>query len=108
MGKLIEWYEHHKDKLHPVELASELHFRFVDIHPFTDGNGRKSLLTLLMNLILMKHGFPPAIVKASNDARLRYYENLEKVSIENELNPFIQLIADCLEDSLQSYIAAVK
>ncbi|MDU0205865.1 Fic family protein [Paenibacillus sp. MAH-36] len=39
--------------------------RFVYIHPFSDGNGRTA--SLLMNLILMKFGFPPAIVKAANE-----------------------------------------
>jgi Fic family protein len=91
--------------LHPVELAAEFHFRFVYIHPFSDGNGRTA--RLLMNLILMKYGFPPA-VKAANDARLKYYESLEIASMGNDLEPFAQLITDCVEDSLQKYIGAVK
>ncbi|MDQ0919171.1 Fic family protein [Paenibacillus sp. V4I5] len=106
MEQLIQWYDEHKDKLHPVELAAEFHFRFVYIHPFSDGNGRTA--RLLMNLILMKYGFPPAIVKAANDARLKYYETLELASMGKNLKPFVQLIAKCVEDSLQKYIGAVK
>lgn len=106
MEQLIQWYDEHKENLHPVELAAEFHFRFVYIHPFSDGNGRTA--RLLMNLILMKYGFPPAIVKAANDARLKYYETLEEASIRDNLKPFIQLIAGCVEDSLQKYIGAVK
>ena len=68
MEQLMKWYDEHKENLHPVELAAEFHFRFVYIHPFSDGNGRTA--RLLMNLILMKYGFPPAIVKAANDARI--------------------------------------
>lgn len=102
----MEWYSAHKSTLHPVELAAEFHFRFVYIHPFSDGNGRTA--RLLMNLILMKFGFPPAIVKAANEARLKYYETLEIASISNSLQPFIQLIAGCVEESLQRYIGAVK
>ncbi|NRF95402.1 Fic family protein [Paenibacillus frigoriresistens] len=106
MEKLYQWYHEQKDKLHPVELAAQFHFRFVYIHPFADGNGRTA--RLLMNLILMAYGFPPAIVKAENDARLKYYVTLEKASIGNDLGPFVELIAGCVEDSLQRYIGAVK
>lgn len=106
MEQLIRWYDEHKDKLHPVELATQFHFRFVYIHPFSDGNGRTA--RLLMNLILMKYGLPPAIVKAENNARLKYYEALEAASTSDDLIPFIQLIAGCVEDSLQNYIRAVK
>lgn len=106
MEKLVQWYHEQKDQLHPIELAAQFHFQFVYIHPFSDGNGRTA--RLLMNLILMNDGFPPAIVKAANDARLKYYETLEEASIRDNLKPFIQLIAGCVEDSLQKYIGAVK
>lgn len=106
MEKLVQWYHEQKDQLHPIELAAQFHFQFVYIHPFSDGNGRTA--RLLMNLILMNDGFPPAIVKAANDARLKYYESLEEASIRDNLKPFIQLIAGCVEDSLQKYIGAVK
>ncbi|MNI39387.1 hypothetical protein D3C73_935680 [compost metagenome] len=56
----------------------------------------------------MKHVFPPAIVKAANDARLKYYETLELASIGHDVKPFVQLIAGCVEDSLQRYIRAIK
>ncbi|RTE07823.1 Fic family protein [Paenibacillus whitsoniae] len=106
MEQLIAWYTEQKDHMHPVALAGEFHFRFVYIHPFSDGNGRTA--RLLMNLILMKHGFPPAIVKAANEARLKYYETLETASTGNDLEPFVKLIAVCVEESLHKYIGTVK
>lgn len=106
MEQLIQWHQQKKDQLHPVELAARLHFQFVYIHPFTDGNGRTA--RLLMNLILMSYGFPPAIVKAESEVRLKYYETLEEASVKDNLNPFINLIAECVEESLQRYIAVVK
>lgn len=106
MEQLIQWYQQEKDQLHPVDLAARLHFQFVYIHPFTDGNGRTA--RLLMNLILMRYGFPPAIVKAESGLRLKYYETLEEASVKDNLNPFVKLIAECVEDSLQRYIAVVK
>jgi Fic family protein len=42
-------------------LAAKLHYEFVLIHPFDDGNGR--MARILMNLVLMRYGFPPAIIK---------------------------------------------
>ncbi|TVY08377.1 Fic family protein [Paenibacillus cremeus] len=106
MEQLIQWYQQSKNKFHPVELAARFHFQFVYIHPFTDGNGRTA--RLLMNLVLMGFGFPPAIVKAESGIRLKYYETLEEASVNDNLNPFINLIAECAEDSLQRYIAVVK
>lgn len=106
MERLLIWYNEQKEKLHPVELAARFHFQFVYIHPFSDGNGRTA--RLLMNLILMQYGFPPAIVKAANDARFKYYETLEEASIHDRAEPFIRLIAGYVEESLHSYIQAVK
>lgn len=106
MKELFAWYEQEKDRLHPVELAALFHFKFVYIHPFADGNGRTA--RLLMNLILMSHGFPPAIVKAENEQRLAYYETLEMASVRNDVQPFIALIAGCVEESLTNYLKAVR
>jgi len=54
--------------LHPVELAAPAHFKLVDIHPFVDGNGRTA--RLLMNLLLLRNGYPLAIIR--NEDRSRY------------------------------------
>lgn len=59
---------------HPVEQAALVHLDLVGIHPFVDGNGRTS--RLLMNLILMKQGYFPAII-LKND-RKRYHDTLDK------------------------------
>lgn len=106
MKHLFNWYEKNQDELHPVVLAALFHFKFVYIHPFSDGNGRTA--RLLMNLILMKNGFPPAIVKAENKQRLRYYETLERASVEQNVEPFIDLIAECVEDSLKKHLHAIR
>lgn len=102
INQLFKWYERNKDSLHPIALASHFHFRLVYIHPFADGNGRTA--RLVMNLILMQHGYPPAIIKAAPEHRLRYYETLEKASIEGDIEPFVTLVADCVEESLQQYL----
>lgn len=106
MKELFNWYEDNKNRLHPVELAALFHFKFVFIHPFADGNGRTA--RLLLNLILMQNGYPPIIIKADPQDRLEYYTALEKASVDNNTEPFIQLISKCTEQSLKRYIGAVK
>jgi len=64
MGDLLNWYNSSKDRLHPVQLAAEFHYRFVCIHPFDDGNGR--VARLIMNYILLKNNFPPVIIKSED------------------------------------------
>ena len=75
MNGLTKWLNLATD-VHPVELAAEVHYRLVTIHPFTDGNGRAA--RLLMNMILLMSGYPAAIIR--NRDRLAYIESLEKRS----------------------------
>jgi len=77
MEDYFRFYELHRNDLHPVILAAEMHERLVSIHPFIDGNGRTS--RLIMNLILLQHGFPLAIIGGDYESRMAYYDALEKV-----------------------------
>ena len=77
MDELCGWLSE-RPKLHPIELAAEAHYRLVTIHPFVDGNGRTA--RLLMNMILMMNGYPPAIIRKRD--RLSYIDSLEKPSSE--------------------------
>ena len=63
MHELLTWYNQSIDLIHPIILAAELHYKFITIHPFDDGNGRIS--RILMNLILMKNGYPPIVIKTN-------------------------------------------
>ena len=60
--------------MHPLILAAAFHHKFEKVHPFYDGNGRTG--RMLLNLILLKNGFPPLII--SDKQRKRYYNALEK------------------------------
>lgn len=64
MSELIEWYNTKAQELHPVEMAAMVYIILVGIHPFIDGNGRTS--RLLLNLELMKNGYPPIVIKNVN------------------------------------------
>jgi len=85
--------------MHPVRLAALAHYKLVYIHPFVDGNGRTS--RLLMNLILMQHGFPPVIIRKQD--RLQYYQYLVTAN-GGDVRPFVRFIARCTERTLDAYI----
>ena len=99
MQALIHWYETEATTLHPVERAARLHGDFVKIHPFVDGNGRTA--RLLMNLELMKSGFPPAVLPV--EKRLAYYEALDQAHVDHDYSHFIALISACVKESFSPY-----
>ncbi|WP_345193108.1 Fic family protein [Algibacter agarivorans] len=88
--------------LNSIELAAFFHHKFVYIHPFFDGNGRT--VRLAMNLILMKQGFPPAII-LKND-RKKYYDALNQANKGN-YSKLMLLMCQALERTLNIYISAL-
>ena len=105
MGDLVQWYrdELEKNELHPVALAALLHYKFVRIHPFDDGNGRMS--RLLMNYVLFANDMPPVIVKSAD--KKNYLAALNKADV-GDINAFIEYIAEQLVWSLETSIKAAK
>ncbi len=107
MDDFFKWLKT-ETKLHAVELAAEAHYRLVTIHPFIDGNGRTA--RLLMNLILMMKGYPPAIIR-KND-RLPYIKSLEKPQLVNgegdSKTDYLNLIAAAVDRSLNIYLKAAN
>lgn len=85
--------------LNPINLATVFHHRLVHIHPFFDGNGRTT--RLCMNLILMRAGYPPAII-LKND-RKKYYAALQKADQGNVASLQL-LMAQAVERSLNLYL----
>jgi len=100
MGKFVQWLNS-AHNLHPVRHAALAHYKLVFIHPFLDGNGRTS--RLLMNLILMRAGFPPVIIRRAD--REVYYKHLQTAN-EGDIRPFIRFIALCTEKTLEAYLWA--
>ena len=109
IDKLMEdyfiYYEKQKKILHPVILAADMHERLASIHPFIDGNGRTS--RLIMNLILLRHGYTLTSLKGDSTSRLKYYQALEKVQVENDSSMFYRLIIDAVKRSLRDHLDAV-
>lgn len=103
MEQLISWYEQETKLMHPVARGAMLHAIYVGIHPFIDGNGRTA--RLLLNVELMKDGFPPIVIKVEN--RLVYYEALDQAHTQENYDDFIQLVAKEVDDSLDLYLKAI-
>ena len=103
MSELLSWYYENIHILTIPVLAAQFHYRFVCIHPFIDGNGR--VARLLMNLILMKHGFPPTVILKVD--RKRYYRVLNEANIGSE-ESFENFIGRSIERSLIIYLNSIK
>lgn len=84
---------------HPVLIAAELHYNFVAIHPFRDGNGRTA--RLLMNAALLRGGFPLTIVDV--ESRRDYLAALEEAN-QGRCTAFAGFIARCVERSVERLI----
>lgn len=107
MEQLQKWSNQARTELHPVQYATDLHQKFVTIHPFRDGNGRTA--RLLMNLVLTENGYPVINVNPSKEARKQYMDALIAAEEpKNDLQPFRNLIADYVEQELNNRIATLK
>lgn len=103
MDGFLSWLTVRQD-LHPVAFAGEAHYRLVSIHPFVDGNGRTA--RLLMNLLLLMAGYPPAIIRKRD--RLAYLGALEKAQLGGSKTDYEKLIAKAADRSLDIYLKAAK
>ena len=99
MRELMAWFKKNERKLHPVVLSALLHHKLVAVHPFFDGNGRTS--RLVMNVSLMRRGFPLAIILKAD--RKKYYSVLQKADDEN-VEQLVLFVAQAVERSLDLYI----
>ncbi len=99
MREFIRWFSENKNKHHVVELSALIHHKLVHIHPFEDGNGRVS--RLVMNLLVLKAGYPLAII-LKND-RKRYYRVLSEADSRN-YGELCELVAQSIIRSLNIYL----
>lgn len=99
LDELIDFVNRNPLGLNDIVLSTVFHHKLVWIHPFFDGNGRT--VRLAMNLLLMRKGFPPAII-LKND-RKKYYEALNQANNGN-YQKLTLLMAQALERSLNIYL----
>jgi Fic family protein len=102
LDELIDYINSNPDKLNDIELATIFHHKLVWIHPFFDGNGRT--VRLAMNLLLMRCGFPPAIILKHD--RKKYYKALNQAN-KGSYEKLMLLMCQALERTLNIYLNAM-
>ena len=81
-----------KVRLAPEVSAAWLHHRFIQIHPFQDGNGR--VARSLASLVFIRAGGFPMTIRDAGNEREKYIDSLEAADKGN-LQPFISICAEC-------------
>ena len=99
INEFLAWHHNSRYRISIPELAAWVHYRFVCIHPFIDGNGRTS--RLLMNLVLIQNGYPPAVIL--NVDRKKYHQVLKQADIDKP-GDFLNFIGRSIERSLIIYL----
>jgi len=102
LDELIDFVNKNPLGLNDIELATVFHHKLVWIHPFFDGNGRT--VRLVMNLLLMRKGFPPAII-LKND-RNKYYEALNRAN-QGNYQKLMLLMCQAVERTLNIYLSSL-
>ncbi len=87
MQELCSYIERSSGHVHHAIVAALAHYNFVRIHPFDDGNGRGA--RILMNIVLMRGGFPPAVLPATE--RQDYIASLVEADTGN-IRPFVDFV----------------
>jgi Fic family protein len=77
----------------PIRLAARAHYDLLRIFPFTHDSGK--VARLMMNLLLLRSGYPPAIIHSTE--RQRYYDALKGASAAMN-----QIVQDAIENNLAS------
>ncbi len=103
MQELMGWYRNDTAGMHPLEVAALLHYQFVRIHPFDDGNGR--IARLIANYHLIRSSFPPVVIKSAD--KTNYFNALNKADA-GDTGAFIAYFAEQSLWSLDLAIRAAK
>ena len=104
MTELIEANKEREQTIHVIERIARFHLEFEGIHPFIDGNGRTG--RLILNLELIRNGFPPINVKFTD--RKRYYDAFDAFYRDDDAGAMIDLIAEYVDERLDEYLAVLN
>ncbi len=99
MQELIQWIADNYDTENPIILGAVAHHELAKIHPFNDGNGRTA--RLLLNLILMKKGYPICSIKRTE--RPRYYDSMSFAD-DGNYHQIIELVTESCTELFSVYL----
>ena len=100
IAELLLANEEWKKTMHPVERIARFHLEFEGIHPFVDGNGRTG--RLIMNLELIRNGYPAINVKFAD--RKRYYDAFDTYYRDGRVDDMVRLIGEYVSERLDRYL----
>lgn len=104
MAKLLSANEERKNTMTHIERIALFHLEFEGIHPFIDGNGRTG--RLILNLDLIRNGYPPINVKFTD--RKRYYDAFDAFYKDNDATPMTELIAEYIDLRFDDYFNVLE
>lgn len=103
MDEFMMWLNLPNNK-HPAMFAADAHLKFVGISPFVDGNGRMG--RLLMSLLIMRHGYPPALIRKEDLEE--YLGSIETAQLTGKMTGYYEVMYRAIERSLDLYLAALE
>ena len=104
MTELLSANEERKNTMTDIERIALFHLEFEGIHPFIDGNGRTG--RLILNLDLIRNGYPPINVKFTD--RKRYYDSFDAFYKDNDPTAMTELIAEYIDLRFDDYFAVLE
>ena len=102
MKQLLDDYRNNTD--HIIPRLARFHIEFEGIHPFIDGNGRTG--RMLVNLELMKAGYPPIDIKFAD--RISYYNAFDEYHAKHDLGAMEKLFAGYVNARLDNYLMMLE
>ena len=100
MQELLRNNEMRKKTMHPLHRIALFHLEFEGIHPFIDGNGRTG--RLLLNLELMKNGYPTINIKFTD--RKKYYDTFDSYFRDSNDLDMVNMVSNYVNDRLNQYL----
>lgn len=104
LTELLAVNDERKLTMNPIERIARFHLEFEGIHPFIDGNGRTG--RLIMNLDLIREGYPPINVKFTD--RRKYYDAFDAYYRDGDPGAMTDLIAEYVKGWFEDYLKVLS